>query len=72
MALVGHTGSGKTSIISLLNRLYHIQKGAIKIDAVNIENYQLDILRKNIGVVLQDVPLFLDCGAFGVVGRGQS
>ena len=58
VALVGHTGSGKTSIISLLNRLYHIQKGAIEIDEVNIETYNLDILRKNIGVVLQDVFLF--------------
>jgi ATP-binding cassette subfamily B protein len=58
IAIVGHTGSGKTTIISLLNRLYHIQKGAIKIDDVNIENYKLDILRKNIGVVLQDVFLF--------------
>jgi ATP-binding cassette subfamily B protein len=58
VALVGHTGSGKTSIISLLNRLYHIQKGEIKIDGVNIENYQLDTLRKSIGVVLQDVFLF--------------
>lgn len=57
-ALVGHTGSGKTSIISLLNRLYHIQKGTIKIDDVNIENYQLDALRSKIGVVLQDVFLF--------------
>lgn len=57
-ALVGHTGSGKTSIISLLNRLYHIQKGSIKIDDVNIENYQLDALRSKIGVVLQDVFLF--------------
>lgn len=58
IALVGHTGSGKTSIISLLNRLYHIQKGEIKVDGVNIEDYQLDHLRKNIGVVLQDVFLF--------------
>ena len=58
IAIVGHTGSGKTTIISLLNRLYHIQKGQIKIDDVNIENYQLDILRKNVGVVLQDVFLF--------------
>jgi ATP-binding cassette, subfamily B, multidrug efflux pump len=57
-ALVGHTGSGKTSIISLLNRLYHIQKGEINIDNVNIENYQLDALRSKIGVVLQDVFLF--------------
>lgn len=58
VALVGHTGSGKTSIISLLNRLYHIQKGEIRIDGVNIEAYELDTLRRNIGVVLQDVFLF--------------
>ncbi|MCW3106302.1 MAG: lipid export ATP-binding/permease protein MsbA [Segetibacter sp.] len=58
IALVGHTGSGKTSIISLLNRLYHIQKGQIKIDDVNIEEYKLDVLRSRIGVVLQDVFLF--------------
>lgn len=58
VAIVGHTGSGKTTIISLLNRLYHIQKGAIKIDDVNIDDYRLDALRKNIGVVLQDVFLF--------------
>ncbi|WP_026768995.1 ABC transporter ATP-binding protein [Asinibacterium sp. OR53] len=58
VALVGHTGSGKTSIISLLNRLYHIQKGSIKIDGVNVEDYELDCLRKGIGVVLQDVFLF--------------
>ncbi|HTE26863.1 ABC transporter ATP-binding protein [Flavitalea sp.] len=57
-ALVGHTGSGKTSVISLINRLYHIQKGAIKIDEVNVNDFKLDILRKNIGVVLQDVFLF--------------
>ncbi len=58
IALVGHTGSGKTSIISLLNRLYHIQKGTIKVDGINIEEYELDHLRKHIGVVLQDVFLF--------------
>jgi ATP-binding cassette subfamily B multidrug efflux pump len=58
IALVGHTGSGKTSIISLLNRLYHIQKGSIKLDDVNIEDYKLDALRSKIGVVLQDVFLF--------------
>jgi ATP-binding cassette subfamily B multidrug efflux pump len=58
VALVGHTGSGKTSIISLLNRLYHIQEGEIKVDNVNINEYQLDTLRKSIGVVLQDVFLF--------------
>jgi ATP-binding cassette subfamily B multidrug efflux pump len=58
IAIVGHTGSGKTSIISLLNRSYHIQHGEIDIDDVRIEEYNLDALRKNIGVVLQDVFLF--------------
>jgi ATP-binding cassette subfamily B protein len=58
LAIVGHTGSGKTSIISLLNRLYHIQKGTIKIDGEDLENYKLDALRSHIGVVLQDVFLF--------------
>ncbi len=58
VAIVGHTGSGKTSIISLLNRLYHIQKGSILLDGVNIEQYHPDDLRSRIGVVLQDVFLF--------------
>ena len=58
VAIVGHTGSGKTSIISLLNRLYQIKKGAIKLDDVEIEKYNVDTLRKNIAVVLQDVFLF--------------
>ena len=58
LAIVGHTGSGKTSVISLINRLYHIQKGSISIDEKNIESYQLDYLRSKIAVVLQDVFLF--------------
>ncbi len=58
LAIVGHTGSGKTSIISLINRLYPIQKGEIRIDDIRIGEYKLDTLRKNIGVVLQDVFLF--------------
>jgi ATP-binding cassette subfamily B protein len=58
VALVGHTGSGKTSIISLLNRLYAIQRGAIKIDDVNINDYSVEALRSKIGIVLQDVFLF--------------
>lgn len=58
VAIVGHTGSGKTSIISLINRLYHIQKGQIRIDDQDIESYQLDALRTRIGIVLQDVFLF--------------
>lgn len=58
LAIVGHTGSGKTSIISLVNRLYRVGKGEILIDDHNIETYSLDALRRGIGVVLQDVFLF--------------
>lgn len=58
LAIVGHTGSGKTSIISLINRLYHIKKGVIKVDDINIEEYELVELRSKIAVVLQDVFLF--------------
>jgi ATP-binding cassette subfamily B protein len=58
LAIVGHTGSGKTSIISILNRLYAIQRGEIRIDDRPVESYRLDALRSSIGVVLQDVFLF--------------
>jgi len=58
LAIVGHTGSGKTSIISLLNRLYPVSKGEIKIDNHNIVDYDIDFLRSRIAVVLQDVFLF--------------
>ncbi len=58
LAIVGHTGSGKTSIISLLNRLYQINKGIIKIDDTHIAEFHLDDLRSKIAVVLQDVFLF--------------
>lgn len=58
LALVGHTGSGKTSIINILNRLYEINKGTIEIDGVDVREYDLNKLRSHIGVVLQDVFLF--------------
>ncbi len=58
LAIVGHTGSGKTSIISLLNRLYQVNKGTISIDDTHIEDFHLDELRTKIAVVLQDVFLF--------------
>jgi ATP-binding cassette subfamily B multidrug efflux pump len=58
IALVGHTGSGKTSIISILNRLYPYQGGSILLDDHAIESYSLDRLRASVGVVLQDVFLF--------------
>lgn len=60
IALVGATGAGKSSIINLLNRFYEINKGSIKVDGVDIKEYDLGYLRKNIGVVLQDVFLFSD------------
>ena len=60
LALVGRTGAGKTSIISVLNRFYEIQKGSITIDGVNIEDIKLDSLRKNIALVQQEVFLFSD------------
>ena len=58
LALVGATGAGKSSIINLLNRLYEINNGRILIDGVDITEYDLAYLRRNIGVVLQDVFLF--------------
>lgn len=58
LALVGNTGSGKTTIISLLNRLYEADAGDIRIDGVRIQDYSLHTLRRQIGVVLQDVFLF--------------
>lgn len=59
-AFVGATGAGKSSIINLLNRFYEIERGSITIDGVDIRDYDLGMLRKNIGVVLQDVFLFSD------------
>ena len=60
LALVGATGAGKSSIINLLTRNYEINKGIILIDGVNYLEYDLESLRKNISVVLQDVFLFSD------------
>ena len=58
VAIVGHTGAGKTTIISLLMRFYDIQKGAIRIDGVDIREMDLTDLRRRFGVVLQDPFLF--------------
>jgi len=58
VAVVGATGSGKTTTIKLLNRLYDIQKGAIKVSGVDVRDWDLRALRRHIGVVLQDVFLF--------------
>ena len=58
VAIVGHTGAGKTTIISLLMRFYDVQKGAIRIDGVDIRDMDLPELRRRFGVVLQDPFLF--------------
>jgi len=58
VAFVGATGAGKTSIISLMNRFYDIQKGAILIDGIDIRRYRVSDLRRNIATVLQEVFLF--------------
>jgi ATP-binding cassette, subfamily B, multidrug efflux pump len=58
VALVGATGAGKSSIINLISRFYEINKGSITIDGRDVKDFELGILRKHIGVVLQDVFLF--------------
>ncbi len=58
VAIVGHTGAGKTTIISLLLRFYDVQKGAVRIDGVDVKDMDLAALRRRFGVVLQDPFLF--------------
>ncbi|MBQ1256848.1 MAG: ABC transporter ATP-binding protein, partial [Clostridia bacterium] len=58
-AFVGATGAGKTTIISLISRFYTVQKGEILVDGVNVNDWKLSSLRSQIGVVLQDVFLFV-------------
>lgn len=60
LALVGATGAGKSSVINILSRFYEVNKGSIKLDGVDIRDYDLNFLRRSIAVVLQDVFLFSD------------
>jgi subfamily B ATP-binding cassette protein MsbA len=60
LAIVGPTGCGKTTIINLISRLYNLNSGQINIDDRSINEYKLNCLRSNIGVILQDVFLFAD------------
>ena len=74
-AVVGPTGSGKTTIMNLLNRFYDVSSGAILFDGVDIRDMDLDSLRQNVGIVLQESVLFSgtirDNIAFGVEGISQ-
>ncbi|GAI97087.1 unnamed protein product [marine sediment metagenome] len=58
LAIVGHTGAGKTSLVSLLARYYEFQGGSIEIDGVDIKDMSLHSYRKNLGTVQQEVFLF--------------
>jgi ATP-binding cassette subfamily B protein len=58
VAIVGHTGAGKTTVISLLLRFYDVQQGAVRIDGVDVRDMNLQSLRRRCGVVLQDPFLF--------------
>ena len=60
IAIVGATGAGKSTIINLINRFYDIESGTICVDGISIQEYNLESLRKQIAVVLQDVFLFSD------------
>jgi ATP-binding cassette subfamily B protein len=72
LAIVGATGAGKSSIISLLNRFYEINSGSIKIDGIDIRDYELFSLRMNIAFVAQDVFLFSDTIANNISLRNDS
>ncbi len=58
VAFVGHTGAGKTTVISLVSRFYDVQRGTVKIDGKDVRDYEQVKLRKHIGIVLQDPFLF--------------
>ncbi|MEO6850503.1 MAG: ABC transporter ATP-binding protein [Mucilaginibacter sp.] len=60
LALVGATGAGKSSTINILNRFYEIGKGTVKVDNVDIRDYEVGYLRSQIATVIQDVFLFTD------------
>jgi ATP-binding cassette subfamily B protein len=66
VAIVGHTGAGKTTIINLLMRFYDVQRGEILLDGVPIQNLRLTDLRARIGLVLQDVFLFSQDVAYNI------
>jgi ABC-type multidrug transport system fused ATPase/permease subunit len=72
VAIVGATGAGKSTIINLLNRFYEINSGTIEVDGIDIKQYTLASLRRNIAIVLQDVFLFADTIANNITLRDNS
>ena len=72
VALVGHTGSGKTTITNLLMRFYDVQKGRVLLDGVDVRDWDLQSLRENFAVVLQDIFLFTGSVESNIrLGRGD-
>jgi ATP-binding cassette subfamily B protein len=72
VAIVGATGSGKTTLIKLLAGFYDVQRGAVKIDGVDVREWQLERLRRSVGIVLQDVTLFSGTAAYNItLGREE-
>ncbi|MEJ5261196.1 MAG: ABC transporter ATP-binding protein [Ignavibacterium sp.] len=69
LAIIGHTGLGKTTLINLIPRLYDTTEGEVLIDGINVRNIPLDVLRKNIGLVPQESFLFSDT-IFNNIGYG--
>jgi len=70
VAIVGATGSGKTTLIKLLAGFYDVQKGSVRIDGVDVREWRLEALRRSVGIVLQDVTLFSGDVAYNItLGR---
>ncbi len=72
VAIVGATGSGKTTLVKLLAGFYDVQRGAVKIDGVDVRSWRLERLRRSVGIVLQDVLLFRGDVAYNItLGREE-
>ena len=72
VAIVGATGSGKTTLVKLLAGFYDVQRGAVKIDGVDVRSWRLERLRRSVGIVLQDVTLFRGDVAYNItLGREE-
>ena len=59
VGIVGHSGAGKSTLVNLISRFYDVNEGSIEIDGINVKDYSFEYLRKNIGIVSQDVYVFM-------------